>query len=223
MGKVFLIVGATSGMGKALAEQLIKEGHTVKSVSRSGDQAVDLTTDAPLPDIEGPIDGLAYLPGTINLKPIASLTEKDFLDDWTLNVLGAFRVVKHYLPNLKEAEQASIVMISTVAVQQGMPFHASIASAKGGVEGLTRSLAAELAPTIRVNAIAPSLTDTPLATPLLNSDAKREGAAKRHPLHRIGRPEELASAIQFLLSDESSWITGQVLHVDGGLSRLTIF
>ena len=134
--------------------------------------------------------------------------------------MGAIAVIQKLLPNLKQAETSSIVLFSTVAVQTGMGFHASIAASKGAIEGLARSLASEFAPKIRVNCIAPSLTDTPLAERLLNSPEKREASAARHPLKAIGAPADIASAAAFLLSDQASWMTGQILHIDGGMSSV---
>jgi NAD(P)-dependent dehydrogenase (short-subunit alcohol dehydrogenase family) len=168
------------------------------------------------------IDGLVYAPGTINLKPFRSLKKPQFQADLEVNLLGAIDLIQWALKGLQSATHPAVLFFSTVAVQQGMPFHASIAAAKGAVEGLTRSLAAEWAPKIRVNAIAPSLTDTPLADRLLNSDAKREAAAKRHPLQRVGTPQDLATAALYLLSEDASWITGQIIPVDGGMSSLKI-
>jgi len=231
MAKTYVVVGATSGIGRQVAEQLAAQGATVHALSRRDEQAdgppnliparCDVSEDAPtFPRIEEPLDGLAYLPGTINLKPFHLLRRKDFLQDLEVNYLGAVKILQHYLPQLRKAESASVVLTSTVAVQTGLAFHASVAGAKGAVEGLTRALAAELAPKIRVNAVAPSLTDTPLAASLLNQPAKREAASKRHPMQRIGEPRDIASAVRFLLTEESDWITGQVLAVDGGLSRI---
>jgi NAD(P)-dependent dehydrogenase (short-subunit alcohol dehydrogenase family) len=137
-----------------------------------------------------------------------------------LQVVGAVKAIQGILPNLKQAENASVVLFSTVAVQSGFNFHTQVSASKGAIEGLTRALAAELAPGIRVNCIAPSLTDTPLAGKLLNSDEKKEANAQRHPLKRIGTPSDIASMAAFLLSGASSWMTGQVLHVDGGMSSI---
>ena len=172
-------------------------------------------------DLPEALDGLVYCPGTINLKPFARLTDADYRSDFETNFMGAIRSIRSALPALKRAENpASIVLFSTVAVGSGMPFHASIASAKGAVEGLVGALAAELAPKVRVNAIAPSLTDTPLAARLLSSDERRAGSAKRHPLGRIGSASEIAWLATRLLGDEMSWATGQIFRLDGGISRI---
>ena len=169
------------------------------------------------------LDGLIYFPGSISLKPFHRLSAEDFLTDFRINCLGAISAIQSALPALKASASASIVLFSTVACAQGMPFHASIAAAKGAVEGMAKSLAAELAPKIRVNVIAPSLTATALATNLLNSDAKREAAARRHPLQQVGNPDDVAALAAFLLSDESKFITGQILRPDGGLSSVRTF
>jgi NAD(P)-dependent dehydrogenase (short-subunit alcohol dehydrogenase family) len=179
--------------------------------------------DFPMDRLPETLQGLVYCPGSIRLQPFSRLRDEDFRADFELNLLGAVRVLRAALPCLKAADRASVVLFSTVAVTTGMPMHASIAAAKGAVEGLTRSLAAELAPGIRVNAIAPSLTETPLAAGLLRTERQRAAAAERHPLGRIGQPSDLAAAARFLLSDEAGWVTGQVLHVDGGMGGLRRF
>jgi 3-oxoacyl-[acyl-carrier protein] reductase len=167
------------------------------------------------------LHGLVYCPGSINLKPIQSLTEKDFLADYQINLIGAFKVIKASLKSLRASSDASVVLFSTVAAGTGMGFHASIAAAKGAVEGFARSVAAELAPkNIRVNVIAPSLTDTPMAAQLLSSDEKREASAKRHPLGKIGSAKQIAGLAGFLLTTNASWMTGQVIGIDGGLSKI---
>jgi NAD(P)-dependent dehydrogenase (short-subunit alcohol dehydrogenase family) len=171
-----------------------------------------------LPDA---LHGLVYSVGSINLKPFNRLTKEDFINDYLLNVVGAAQIIQQALKALKQARQSSIVLMSTVAAKAGMGYHASIAAAKAGLEGLAISLAAELAPSnIRVNVVAPSLTDTPLAGNLLSTPEKREQAAKRHPLGKYGKADDVANAVRFLLSDESNWITGQILGVDGGLGNL---
>jgi NAD(P)-dependent dehydrogenase (short-subunit alcohol dehydrogenase family) len=228
--KNYLIIGGNSGIGKSLTNMLIAKNYSVTVASRKGTSdtnANSLVYDATKDQLNlemfpSRLDGLVYCPGSISLKPFHRLSDEEFLDDFNINVLGAIRTIRSVLPLLKNSEQAAIVLFSTVAVQQGMPFHSSIASAKGAVEGLTRSLAAELAPKIRVNAIAPSLTNTPLAGKLLASDDKKKASDERHPLKRIGEAKDIASLAGFLLSVDASWITGQILHVDGGLSALRI-
>ncbi len=225
MKKNILIVGASTGIGQAVYSRLqalhnpITMGRAMVEASGSH-HTCDVMAD-PLPDLDMPLHGLVYCPGSINLKPFRSLRDSDFQDDFNINVLGAVRVLRKYLENLQRSGSASVVLFSTVAVSRGMAFHASVASAKGAVEGLTRSLASELAPAIRVNAVAPSLTDTPLAAKLLRNDKQRDAATQRHPLKRIGTADDIASAVLYFLSEESSWITGQVLAVDGGLSTLS--
>jgi NAD(P)-dependent dehydrogenase (short-subunit alcohol dehydrogenase family) len=231
--KTFLIIGASSGIGKNLAELLAQEGHRVfgtykKQPTDSRIQGLsyhhlDAMQDSPdfafLPD---QIDGLAYCPGSINLKPFHRIPTDDFLNDFNLQVVGAVRVIQNNLARLKSGANASIVIFSTVAVQMGFNFHSQVSTSKGAIEGLTRALAAELAPGIRVNCIAPSLTDTPLAERMLNTDEKKKANAERHPLKRIGRTEDIAEMASFLLSDRSGWITGQVIPVDGGMSSLRV-
>ncbi|MGB5422306.1 MAG: SDR family oxidoreductase [Desulfobacterales bacterium] len=233
--KNFIVVGGSSGIGFELTRRLIDDGQQVTVLSRSIGQLTELTgirhvpfdvtrDQFPSDGFPDKLSGLAYCPGTIRLRPFARLTEDEFLEDYRINLLGAVAVIKGCLNSLKKADHtAAIVLFSTVAVETGMPFHASIASAKGAVEGLTRSLAAEFAPRIRVNAIAPSLTDTPLAKALLADEGKRTAAADRHPLKRTGTPRELAEVAHFLLSDSASWITGQIISVDGGMGAVRTF
>lgn len=228
MNNTFLIVGGSSGIGKTIAENMKSKGkvystyhkHEVSSPEGIDYISYDATDDQPLDLDVDQLDGLVYCPGTINLKPFHRLTNKDFIQDFEINLLGAVRVIQQFLPQLKKSDNASVVLFSTVAVQQGMSFHSSVAASKGAVEGLTRSLAAELAPKIRVNAIAPSIVNTPLAERLLNNDEKIKASEKRHPLHKIGHPEYIAAMAEFLLSDQSSWITGQIMKVDGGMSSI---
>jgi len=221
MTKRVLIVGGNTGIGAALNEQLLAEGAVTILISRN-QGGVDVLEDEPnFPVIEGGIDALIYCPGSINLKPFRGLKLSDFHHDMEVNYFGAVKTIKNYLPNLKEAKEASIVLFSTVAVQKGMPFHSSIAGAKGAIEGLTRALAAELAPNIRVNCVAPSLTDTPLAEKLLRNEKQREGAEQRHPLKAIGQATDIAHMAAFLISDKARWMSGQIIGVDGGMSSLS--
>lgn len=225
----YIVIG-TGGIGSALAEQLSSAGNTVHILSRQqsfgSNQNIVLHTiedivleSTELPIIDGPVNGLIYCPGTINLRPFKALKQPEFLHDLQVNYLGAIKCIQKYIPNLLQQEGASITLFSTVAVKKGMPFHASIAGAKGAVEGLTRSLAAEFAPKIRVNAIAPSLTQTPLADKLLNAEAKLKAAEDRHPLKKVGSTQDMVKAVQFLI--DSPWISGQILAVDGGMSTLS--
>jgi NAD(P)-dependent dehydrogenase (short-subunit alcohol dehydrogenase family) len=232
MAKTYLIVGASSGIGAEVLTALAERGDEVLHMSRHPDAAADLPGvrgvrwDAlgesfPGDVLPARLDGLVYCPGSIRLKPFHRLGDEDFREDFELSLLGAVRAIRGALSALKQSDDAAIVLFSTVAVQLGMPYHASVAAAKGAVEGLTRSLAAELAPTVRVNAIAPTLTDTPLASRLLGSDEKRAAAAARHPLQRIVEPEELARTAVWLLRDARS-VTGQVISADGGLAGLRL-
>ena len=230
MSKHYLIIGASSGIGLHLTNDLLEQGHEVIALSRTEGNwtSTDRLTHIPF-DVSEPqtmdfsldvLDGFAYCPGSINLKPFHRLNRADFQADLDINLLGAIETLQQALPYLKKADKSSVVFFSTVAVSQGMGFHASIAAAKGALEGLTRSLAAELAPKIRVNCIAPSIINTPLANKLLSTPEKIEASAKRHPLHSVGVPEDIAGMASFLLSDRSQWMTGQILHVDGGLSSV---
>jgi NAD(P)-dependent dehydrogenase (short-subunit alcohol dehydrogenase family) len=231
--KNYLIVGGSSGIGQALAELLASEGHQVFATfqrheptnTNSGinyhycnvlDESLDLEF---LPEV---LDGIAYCPGSIQLKPFHRIQPMDFVSDYQLQVVGAVKVLQAILPRLKKAENSSVILFSTVAVQLGLPFHSLVAASKGALEGLTKALAAEFAPRIRVNAIAPSLTDTPLAANLLNSEEKRTSNAQRHPLKKLGTPSDIAHMAAFLLSDKAGWISGQVFPVDGGMSSLKV-
>ncbi len=223
----YIVFGGTKGIGKAVVDGLLDEGHAVWSVSRSdvgqlGVESIlwDALSEEPIIGLPAVIDGVVYTPGSINLKPFNRLKPEDFQSDFVLNVLGIVKALQACLPGMKEATNASVVLFSTVAVSQGMLFHTSIAAAKGAVEGLTRSLAAEWAPQIRVNAIAPSLVNTPLASRLLSTPEKIEASALRHPLRRIGEPNDIAQAVVYLLSNRSAWTTGQILAVDGGMSAI---
>ncbi len=229
----YLIIGGSSGIGRQLALQLAAEGHQVQASyfeHEMADEGASLTyyplnvldEQLNLDFVSDSIDGLVYCPGSISLKPFGRIKPEQFVEDFQLQVVGAVKVLQAVLPKLKKSKQASVVLFSTVAVQMGYNFHSLVATSKGAIEGLTKSLAAEYAPTIRINCIAPSLTDTPLADFLLNSEDKRAANAQRHPLKKIGTPQDLANMVAFLLSDKSTWITGQIFHVDGGMSTLRV-
>lgn len=228
--KNYLIIGASTGIGKALAQQLSEKGNNVYAtynqteIQNSGNiryQSYNvLNHEAQLNDLPESIDGFAYCVGSINLKPFARIKSDQFLEDYDLQVGGAIRALQQVIPLLKKAEQASVVLFSTVAVQNGFNFHSQVSSSKGAIEGLTRALSAEFAPKIRFNAIAPSLTDTPLAGRLLGSEEKKEANANRHPLKMIGTADNIAKTASFLITEDSSWMTGQVLHPDGGMSSI---
>lgn len=229
--KNILIIGGSSGIGGALTKILATQ-HQVYVASRnpeqlSGIEYTPIVLDArqqsiSLDQLPASLDGFVYCPGSINLRPFKGLKEETFQDDFNINVLGAIRNLQTITPLLQAAENASIVFFSTVAVQTGMPFHTSIAAAKGALEGLTRSLAAEWAPKIRVNAIAPSLVDTPLSEKFLNNETKVAKVNERHPLKRAGTAHELAKAADYLLSDDSQWMSGTILQLDGGIGNLKI-
>jgi len=227
--KNYLIIGASSGIGKALTSRLLADGHQVygtyndtpiDATKNLHTHQLDVASEFSLDFIPDILDGIVYCPGSINLKPFGRIKPQDFVSDFNLQVIGAIKIIQACLAKLKNSENASIVLFSTVAVQAGFNFHSQVSVSKGAIEGLAKSLAAEFAPTVRVNAIAPSLTNTPLAEKLLNSEQKLEANNERHPLKRIGTPEDIASMARFLLGDESTWITGQIMHVDGGMSTL---
>jgi len=231
--KNIVIIGCGKGIGLATAKILCENNH-ITGISRTENPELNHPNikfhqmdiiSGNLDEIDFPeaVDGLVYAPGSINLKPFNRLSADDFKNDFEINVLGAVKIIQKLLPNLKKSESASIVLFSSVAAKLGMPFHASVATSKNAVEGLTRSLAAEFSvQKIRVNAIAPSLTDTNLAAQLLSTPEKREASAKRHPLQRIGNAEEVAEMAAFLVSGTSSWITGQVFGIDGGMASVKI-
>jgi NAD(P)-dependent dehydrogenase (short-subunit alcohol dehydrogenase family) len=232
MGRNILSIGGSSGVGLELVRHLTSQGDSVHVASRNVNeisaipnvsvQEYDVTRkDAEL-HLPESLDAMIYCPGTINLKPFGRITDEDFQNELEVNYLGAVRAIRLAHAALKKPGKSSIVLFSTVAVQTGLPYHASISGAKGAVEGLCRSLAAEFSPDIRVNCLALSLTDTPLASGLLNSDDKRMASADRHPLKRIGDPKEVAQAAAFLLGKESGFITGQVIQIDGGISTLKL-
>lgn len=231
MNKTFLLIGGSYGIGNKIIDLLpndseiivasrTKEGLLNKKVKHITFNATEDSLS--LDELPSKIDGFVYCPGSINLRPFKGLKSEAFLNDFKLNVLGAVKCLQIIQPLLAASEQASVVLFSTVAVQTGIPFHASVAASKGALEGLGRSLAAEWAPKIRVNLIASSITDTPLANRFLNNEIKKEKSSLRHPLKRIGSVNDVAELAVFLLTEKSSWMTGQVIGLDGGISTLNI-
>ena len=236
MSEKYLIFGATGSIGSSLAEQLKKSGHDIHLVARNENEvkiiSEKLHSSYTVADVlEGgfiekvkadvvEIKGIAYCIGSIDLKPLKMINEKDFNKCMKLNLYSAVEAIKGYQENLKK-NKGSIVLFSTVAAQRGFTNHAIIASAKAAVEGLTVSLAAEFAPNIRVNCVAPSLTKSKIAEPMLKNNLIAEGIAKAHPLKRLGEGKDSAALAKFLITKESSWVTGQIIAVDGGRSKLS--
>jgi NAD(P)-dependent dehydrogenase (short-subunit alcohol dehydrogenase family) len=229
----YLIIGGSSGIGQSLVHLLAQNGHLVSASYFKGEQIEKIPNVnyfhynvlEAFPENEflpESLDGLVYCPGAIDLKPFGRISPEQFLEDYNLQVVGAIRVLQAVSSKLLKGSNPSVILFSTVAVQSGFPFHTKVSASKGAIEGLTKALAAEFAPKIRVNAIAPSLTNTPLASKLLISDEKKEANALRHPLKKIGQPMDLANMAEFLLSEKASWITGQIMHVDGGMSALKV-
>ncbi|NBU80554.1 MAG: SDR family oxidoreductase [Flavobacteriaceae bacterium] len=229
--KNIILIGGSYGIGYELAKELQKENN-VFVASRTSENlsginithipfnaSTDTLDTSILPAI---IDGLVYCPGSINLRPFRGLKLETFESDMHINFFSMVKVIQSILPQLSASEQSSIVLFSTVAVKMGMPFHTSVSASKGAIEGFAKALAAEYAPKIRVNVIAPSLTDTPLADKFLSNEEKKEKSAQRHPLKRVGTTEDIAQMASFLLNERSSWISGQIFHVDGGMSTLLV-
>lgn len=226
--KTIIIIGGSKGIGNAIVNEL-SETHKIINLSRTAPEIshtnvthyyCDILTDD-LPDVEE-LDGLIYCPGSINLKPVSRLSLKDFRDDFEINVIGAVKSIQKYLPQLKKGTNPSILLFSTVASKLGMPFHSSVAASKSAVEGLVKSLGAELAPTIRVNAIAPTVTNTQLASQLLRNDKMIENITERHPLKKILSPEEVAATAVFLMSDKAASFSGQIFEMDCGIVSFKI-
>jgi NAD(P)-dependent dehydrogenase (short-subunit alcohol dehydrogenase family) len=226
--KNIVIIGGSKGIGSAILLQQL-ESNMVYNISRNSPDithpnlmhySLDVLQEA-LPEIEN-IDTLIYCPGSINLKPIGSLSIDDFRNDFEINVIGAVKTIQKYLPVLKKGTNPSIVLFSTVAAKLGMPFHASIATAKAGVEGLVKSLGAELASVVRINAIAPTITETSLAAGILRNDRMKENMVERHPMKGYLKPEEVASMANYLISDQAKSISGQVFEMDYGIVTFKI-
>jgi NAD(P)-dependent dehydrogenase (short-subunit alcohol dehydrogenase family) len=226
--KTIVLVGGSKGIGKAIVGNLV-DSHKVINLSRTPPEYthgnlthynVDILKDD-LPEITA-LDAIVYCPGSINLKPISRLSLEDFREDFELNVIGAVKAIQKYLEVLKKGQHPSVLLFSTVASKLGMPYHASIATAKSGVEGLVKSLGAELAPTIRINAIAPTVTDTELASKLLRNEKMIENIKERHPLKKFLDPKEVAGMAEFLLSEKASSISGQIFEMDYGIVTFKI-
>jgi NAD(P)-dependent dehydrogenase (short-subunit alcohol dehydrogenase family) len=226
--KTIIIVGGSKGIGKAIAQKLLPT-HNIINISRtapdfSHDNLIHYECDVlkdDLPEIDS-ADGLVYCPGSINLKPISRLSLDDFREDFEINVLGAVKSIQTYLDILKKGDKPSIVLFSTVAAKLGMPFHASVAASKSAVEGLVKSLGAEMATSLRINAIAPTVTDTDLASKLLRNEKMIENITERHPLKKFLKPEEVADMAEFLLSEKAMSISGQVFELDCGIVTFKI-
>lgn len=221
--KTIVIIGGSKGIGKAILEQQLVD-HKVICLSRTQPEiqhqnlsfhTLDILTDE-LPIFEE-VDTLIYCPGSIVLKPINRLSLENFRDDFEINVIGAIKAIQHYLPQLKKGKTPSILLFSSVAAKLGMPFHTSIAASKAAVEGVVKSIGSELAPTVRINAIAPSLTQTDLSSSLLRNEEAVQRMIERHPLKKILQPEEVADLAGFLISDKALSISGQTFELDGGI------
>ena len=222
--KNIVIIGGSKGIGAEIVKQQLANNNQVFNISRNAPEVsspnlkhfeLNVLSDI-LPEIEN-IDTLIYCPGSINLKPIGSLSIDDFRNDFEINVIGAVKAIQKYLPTLKKGNDPSIVLFSTVAVKLGMPYHASIATAKAGIEGLVKSLGAELASVVRVNAIAPTITETTLAANILRNDRMKENMVERHPMKNYLKPDEVAKMANFLISEDAKSISGQIFEMDYGL------
>jgi len=229
--KNYLIIGASGGIGQAIIRRLLDQNHAVYATFCSNDLSMEhqnltsshfdvLDSESFGFDLPEVIDGLVYCPGTINLKPFSSLKESDFLHEFRVNVLGFNKVLKLALGALKKSDLPSVLGFSSVCAQNGFSFHASTAASKSALEGLFVSLAKEFSPKIRFNIIAPSIINTSLSAHLLNSESKQERIAANHPIPRVGSANDVSSLACHLISDDASWITGQVFAVDGGKSKL---
>ena len=229
MTKNILIIGASSDIGLEISKLANADGHNIYATSRDDanannfDNFIQLDPNKSLDELDDlpeDIDGLVYCPGTINLRSLQRLTLEDIKNEMEVNFYGAFNIIKKVLPNLKKNDGASVVLFSTVAVKTGMPMHSSIAAAKGALEGLAKSLAAEVAPRVAINCVAPSIVDTKLAANILSTDERKQASADRHPLKTIGSINSIANSAYFLLQAKENWISGQIFRPDGGLSAL---
>lgn len=231
--KNLLIIGGSAGIGAAVVNILLSENHKVyssyktKPLGISHEHLVEFEFDVEanvldLSVLPEQIHGLVYCPGLVNLKPFGRTKPEEFVNDYQIQVLGFIKVLQKVLPKLQGENTASVVTFSSVAVQKGFPYHTLVSSSKGAIEGLTKALSAEYAPKIRFNTIAPSLTMTGLVEKLVNTPDKIEANASKHPLKRLGTPEDIAHMVAFLLDDKSSWMTGQIIGIDGGASTIKV-
>lgn len=228
----YIIIGGSSGIGKEIVNLLEEQGANIVATynnnviqDRQNVKYIKFNVKTDILDLDSlpeEIHGLAYCPGSINLKPFHRFKDEEFIEDFKLQVLGATKIIQYLLPKIRKSQDSSIVFFSTVAVQSGFSFHSQVAISKGAIEGLTRSLAAELSPTIRVNAIAPSLTNTNLASRFLNTPEKVNLQSEKIPLKKVGDAKDIAEAALYLLTQKSAWVTGQVIHVDGGSSNIKL-
>lgn len=232
--KKYVIIGGTSGIGLAIVKSLsqrdckiyvgARNDRNLENIENSEFFICDVTENLyKFPEEIKHIDGLVYCPGSLTLKPLKGIKEEDIIGDFNINVFGLIRSIQYFLPKLKANQNtASVVMFSSVAVKTGMKYHTLVGATKGAIEGITRSLAAELAPKIRINAIAPSITKTPLSERFFASEKMENSLKERNPLKRFGQPDDIAEAAVYLLTESSSWVTGQIFHIDGGSSSLNI-
>ena len=227
--KEILVIGGSSGIGEAITKKVATNNNVIATYRNNFKdntenieyREFDVIKNKPDKlEIDGPLDSIIYCPGTINLKPFHRYSEQELIDDFNVNVIGFLKILSFFKKNLLQRENASVTLFSSVAAQKGIPFHTQVACSKGAIEALTRTLAAELAPKIRVNAIAPSLLNTPLSTKFLNTEKKIEANKERHPMKEIGDPNDIAKLVEFLINDGAKWMTGQVINFDGGLSSL---
>ena len=225
-----LIIGGSSGVGLSLVERLKNRFNIISTYNNNPITSIKnvtyqhynvLTSDVEELNVPESLNGIVYCPGSINLKPFNRYSEKELLDDIKINVIGFLKILSSYKNKLLNGENPSVVLFSSVAATKGIPFHTQVAFSKGAIESVAKTLAAELAPKIRVNVVAPSLLETPLSAKFLNTETKVENNIKRHPLKKIGEPSDISSVVDFLLSENAKWMTGQIIHVDGGISTLS--